>query len=101
MNKERLVNIIVKPWMTEKSSRLEAHGCHVFIVLSDASKIEIAQACKLLFNVDVQRVCTMNMKGKTKRHGHSLGTRKSFKKAMVTLQSGQTIQLAKLSKKAK
>ena len=101
MNKERLINIIIKPWITEKTGRLEANSCYVFIVVKDATKREIAQAIKMLFNVDVKSVRTMIVKGVTKQSGLSKGKTKSYKKAAVSLQPGQIIQLSKLSTKTK
>ena len=63
-------------------------------VVKDANKEEIKAAVEKLFEVEVDSVRTLNVKGKTKRHGSSFGKRKDWKKAYVVLKEGQNIDFA-------
>ena len=63
----------------------------VFKVAKDANKTEIKAAVEKLFEVEVTGVRTVNVKGKTKRHGMRMGKRSDWKKAYVTLKEGQDI----------
>ena len=84
--------VIVHPLMTEKMSALqETQNKVAFIVAPNANKIEIRKAVEDKFNVKVQKVATINMNGKMKRLGRYQGRRSSWKKAIVTLQEGFTI----------
>lgn len=88
----RMHRIILGPVISEKSTRVaEKRNQAVFKVLCDAQKPEIKQAVEKLFNVKVEGVQTLNMKGKTKRFGQSVGRRSDWKKAYVTLAAGQQI----------
>lgn len=78
-------DIIKKPLITEKSNDLMAEGKYTFVVDRKANKLEIKHAIENLFNVDVEKVNTMNMKGKFKRMGVHSGFRPNWKKAIVTL----------------
>ena len=92
MNFERLHQIIVAPVISEKATRVaEKRNQAVFKVLRDAQKPEIKEAVEKLFKVKVERVETLNVKGKTKRFGQSFGKRSDWKKAYVTLAKGQEI----------
>jgi large subunit ribosomal protein L23 len=62
-------------------------------VLQDATKFEIKAAVQLMFKVDVQSVAVLNIKGKTKRFGKSMGRRDNIRKAYVTLKPGQELNL--------
>lgn len=94
MNKERLMQIILAPVVSEKSNELsEKKGKIVLKVLLNSTKHEIAQAVKLMFNVDVEKVNTVRIKGKTKKVGKYIGKRSDIKKAYVTLVSGQVLDL--------
>jgi large subunit ribosomal protein L23 len=87
-------SIVLKAMMTEKGARIrEQQNSYVFKVHPDANKIEIASAVHSIFNVEVVSVRTMNVLGKFKRLGRTSGRRSSWKKAVVTLKSGQTIEL--------
>jgi len=78
--------------VSEKSTRsAEKHNQAVFKVLRDARKPEIKAAVEKLFNVKVEAIRTLNVKGKTKRFGASMGVRSDWKKAYVTLAEGQEI----------
>jgi large subunit ribosomal protein L23 len=89
---DRLHQVIVAPVISEKSTRAaEKSNQAVFKVLRDAHKPEIKNAVEKLFNVKVEGVRTLNVKGKTKRFGQSMGVRSDWKKAYVTLAEGQEI----------
>jgi large subunit ribosomal protein L23 len=84
--------ILIRPLVTEKISTLqETEGKVAFVVDRSANKIEIKQAVEERFNVQVKKVATMNMKGKLKRMGRFEGKRSDWKKAVVTLREGFTI----------
>jgi len=87
-------SIILKPLVTEKGSRLrEAGNKYLFQVARDANRIEIKQAVKQIFNVKVKDVKTLVVHGKVKRMGVFSGKRPDWKKAVVTLEEGQSIDL--------
>lgn len=86
--------IIVRPLVTEKSTdQLEKNGAYTFVVARDANKIEIAKAVEELFGVRVRAVRTMRYAGKQRRVGRFVGRRSSWKKAIVTLREGDTIEI--------
>lgn len=86
--------VIVRPIVTEKShALLDRLGAYSFVVNKAANKIEIAQAVETLFNVKVANVRTMNYAGKQKRMGRFVGKKVNWKKAVVTLQAGDSIEL--------
>ncbi|MFZ5594547.1 MAG: 50S ribosomal protein L23 [Pseudomonadota bacterium] len=92
MNQERLMNILLAPHVSEKSTRIaDANRQVVFKVVRDASKPEIKGAIELMFNVQVADVRVCNVKGKTKRFGRMEGRRSNWKKAYVTLKPGHDI----------
>ncbi|XOV79448.1 MAG: 50S ribosomal protein L23 [Aestuariibacter sp.] len=92
MNQERLLKVLLAPHVSEKSTvSAEANNTLVFKVLKDADKAEIKSAVEKLFEVEVSGVRTVNVKGKTKRHGTTFGQRKDWKKAYVTLKEGHDI----------
>ena len=94
MKEERLMKVLVAPLISEKSSvAAEQNNQYVFKVTTDATKPEIKQAVELLFNVKVDAVQVANMKGKTKRFGQKVGRRNDWKKAYISLQAGQEIDL--------
>lgn len=89
--------IIRAPIVTEKSDQVrEAHNAYAFEVDRRATKIEIKAAVKELFGVDAVDVRTAIYRGKSKRVGRSIGQRPNWKKAIVTLKEGQTIDLFNL-----
>ena len=84
--------VLIRPLVTEKISTLqETEGKVAFVVDRSANKIEIKHAVEERFNVQVKKVATMNMKGKLKRMGRFEGKRSDWKKAVVTLREGFTI----------
>ena len=87
-------DIILRPIISEQSTEHVELKKYVFKVAPDANKIEIKKAVEDLFEVDVIKVTTLNMKGKTKRMGrYPEGSRKNWKKAVVKLSdSSKTIE---------
>jgi large subunit ribosomal protein L23 len=93
LNEERKYEIIRRPLITEKATRLSEHNQVSFIVALDASKPEIKAAVEALFKVKVAAVNTLRQKGKVKRFRGRPGRRVDFKKAMVTLAEGHSIDV--------
>jgi large subunit ribosomal protein L23 len=89
----RHYDTILAPVITEKATLLSEQNKVVFRVAADASKDEIAAAVEALFKVNVTKVNTMNVKGKTKRFRGIMGRRSDVKKAVVTLAEGQSIDI--------
>jgi large subunit ribosomal protein L23 len=86
--------VIVKPLITEKTSAAyQDRGEYTFEVHPDASKPQIRQAIEELFGVKVTDVWTSNVRGKEKRMGKSAGRRPNWKKAIVRLREGDTIEV--------
>lgn len=95
MNKERLMQVLLAPVISEKSTYVaDKHEQVIFRVVSNATKIEVKSAVELMFNVKVDSVQMLNVKGKAKRFGRYMGSRKDWKKAYVCLQPGQEINFA-------
>ena len=98
--------IIKRPLLTEKGTRLKDTGGQggdeldpetlksqlLFEVASDANKVEIRHAVQKLWNVDVLAVRTAVVRGKEKRMGRFVGKRSNWKKAIVTIAAGQTVE---------
>ena len=90
----RLMQVLVAPIVSEKATMVaEKSNAVTFKVLQDATKYEIKAAVQLMFKVDVQSVAVLNIKGKTKRFGKSVGRRDNIRKAYVTLKAGQELNL--------
>ncbi len=87
-------DIIRNPVVTEKSTLASEHGQVVFDVAINATKPEIKAAVEALFSVKVKAVNTLVRKGKVKRFRGRTGTRNDMKKAVVTLQDGQSIDIS-------
>ena len=96
---ERLITVLLTPHVSEKAARAtEKANQYVFRVRTDASKYEIRAAVQLMFSVDVEAVQVVNVAGKEKRFGRSVGKRSDWKKAYVSLKSGQTIDFTGATK---
>ncbi|HET7708421.1 MAG TPA: 50S ribosomal protein L23 [Sphingomicrobium sp.] len=89
----RHYDIVLAPHITEKSTMLSEHNAVVFRVAGGASKPEIKAAVEALFGVSVTNVNTMVTKGKSKRWKGKPYQRSDFKKAIVTLAEGQSIDI--------
>ena len=85
---------VVRPLITEKSSAaFQDRGEYTFQVHPNATKPQIRQAIEELFGVKVTDVWTSNQRGKEKRMGRTVGRRPSWKKAIVKLREGDTIEI--------
>lgn len=92
MNTQRLMKIILAPIVSEKSTMLADKNDQVaFKVCVGATKQEIKAAVELLFKVEVESVRVINVAGKQKRFGRSMGRRSDTRKAYVALKAGQEI----------
>ena len=92
MNQERLMQVLLAPQISEKATFIsEKNEQVVFRVVNTATKPEVKAAVEMLFKVEVESVQIANVKGKTKRFGRSMGKRKGWKKAYVSLKAGQEI----------
>lgn len=92
MNKERIFQVLMAPHISEKATVVaDVDNQFVFRVASDASKLEVRKAVEALFKVKVKSVRTLNVKGKTKNFGRTVGKRNDWKKAYVALESGHDI----------
>ena len=93
-SKDRLAGVVIAPHVSEKAARVATEGNqYVFRVRRDASKPEIRAAVEFLFEVKVDAVRVVNLPGKEKRFGRSLGRRQDWKKAYVRLVAGQHIDM--------
>ena len=86
-------DVVRKPIITEKSTMASENGAIVFEVAIDSNKPQIKEAIEALFGVKVKAVNTTVTKGKVKRFRGQLGKRKDVKKAYVTLEDGNTIDV--------
>ena len=86
-------DIVRRPLITERASQLqEEANRYVFEVRGDANKIEIRRAVEEIFEVTVTKVNTVSVRGKVKRMGRFQGRRASWKKAIVSVAQGQSIE---------
>lgn len=92
---DRLLQVIVAPQITEKATRIADKNQQIaFKVRTDATKPEIKAAIELVFKVEVNSVTVVNVAGKAKRVGRTMGRRQDWKKAYVSLKPGQEINFA-------
>ncbi|AWD32795.1 50S ribosomal protein L23 [Candidatus Kinetoplastibacterium sorsogonicusi] len=97
MNIDRLMKIMISPLITEKATQIaEKNKQFAFLVVPDATKLEIKNAVEMLFKVQVKSVSVINIKGKLKRVGKFMGRRKDQKKAYVKLMNGQEINFTEV-----
>ncbi len=92
--KAELYDVIRKPIITEKATLASENGAYVFEVSIDSNKPQIKEAVEALFEVKVKAVNTTITKGKAKRFRGQLGKRKDVKKAYVTLEEGNAIDVS-------
>lgn len=89
------LNIIKKPVITEKATRLrETDNKYEFIVSKNATKNQIREAIEQLFHVEVEKINTVITRGKMRRMGAHAGLRSDNKKAIVNIKKGQSIKIA-------
>lgn len=92
MNQQRLMQVLLAPQISEKATYVaDKNEQVIFRVAPDATKPEVKAAVELLFKVSVESVQIANVKGKQKRFGRHMGSRKNWKKAYVCLKPGQEI----------
>ena len=94
ISKDKAYEIILKPIVTEKATLLSENNQIVFLVGIESSKIEIKKSVELIFGVIVNAVNTIRVKGKVKMFKGKSGKRSDYKKAIVTLADGQSIDLS-------
>ena len=92
LRQERLMNVIRGPHLSEKAHLAAENNQVVLKVRTDATKAEIRQAVELLFEVKVDDVKVVNVKGKIKRFGQTKGRRSDWKKAYVRLAEGSSLE---------
>lgn len=85
-------DILIRPLITERTTALMQEGKYTFVVPKTANKVEIRTAVQEIFKVKVLVVNTVNVLGKTKRMGRSEGKRADYKKAVVKLAPGESIE---------
>ncbi|PCH61629.1 MAG: 50S ribosomal protein L23 [Gammaproteobacteria bacterium] len=88
MNEARLMQVLLRPHVTEKAALIKKNDQVIFRVVSDATKAEIAAAVELMFEVKVKAVQTSNVKGKARKVRQIAGRRPNWKKAYVSLVEG-------------
>ncbi len=86
-------SVLLKPLVTEKSTTLAGKNQYVFEVDLRANKAQVRESVELVFEVSVLRVNTMVVKGKKRRYGRNLTKRPDWKKAIVTLKPGDSIEI--------
>ncbi|MDF2965590.1 MAG: rplW [Rickettsiaceae bacterium] len=86
-------DVIRKPVLSEKSTLMNEQSKYVFVVDRKSTKEVVKQAVESIFGVNVSKVNIMNVKGKTKRFKGTIGRTSDYKKAVVTLNKGQAIDL--------
>lgn len=84
--------VIIRPILSEKALRLREYNQYVFQVAKNANKIDVKRAVEELFKVKVEKVRTINVRGKPRRMGIFVGRTSSWKKAIVTLKEGERIE---------
>ncbi len=90
---ERLYGVLREPHVSEKSARVQEHNQYVFEVAPDADKATVKAAVEAMFNVKVESVNLVNVKGKAKSFRFRPGRRRGWRKAYVRLQEGQSIDV--------
>ncbi|HTN67805.1 MAG TPA: 50S ribosomal protein L23 [Burkholderiaceae bacterium] len=96
---ERLMKVLLAPVISEKATMLaEKNEQVVFLVMADATKVEVKAAVELLFKVEVESVQVANRNGKQKRSGKFNGRRNHTRRAFVCLKPGQEINFTEEAK---
>lgn len=89
----QLYNVLVRPLITEKNTFLQALNKYAFEIAKEANKPQVKQAVEKTFKVKVITVNVSTVPGKTKRVGRQMVQTRSWKKAIVTLQAGDKIEI--------
>lgn len=90
---KKALTVLMRPLVTEKTAQLSEQNVMVFEVSTDANSVEIKNAFNELYGVVPARVNTMNMRGKRVSFGRTLGKRKDWKKAFITLPKGKNVDI--------
>jgi large subunit ribosomal protein L23 len=85
--------VLIKPLITEKNTMLGAAGKYTFKIDRRANKVQVKEAVEAIFKVNVTAVNTITVPPKTRRVGRTVGKTQSWKKAVVTVQAGQRIEI--------
>ena len=93
MNNEKILAVLKAPLVSEKTARIQEMNQYVFEVALTATKADVKSAVESLFNVTVESVNVMNVKGKSKTFKFRTGRRGDWRKAYVRLAEGQTIDV--------
>lgn len=88
-----LNELIIDPHITEKTHYLANDRQYIFNVLKRANKVEVRKAIEGIYNVKVEKVMMINIPGKTRRLGRTLGRKSGYKKAIVKLKEGHKIEI--------
>ncbi|WP_343152644.1 50S ribosomal protein L23 [Buchnera aphidicola] len=92
INESRLFKILIGPLISEKSTILtEKKNTIIIKVLRNATKYEIKTAIKKIFDININSIKTLLIKGKKKRHGNKISRSSTWKKAYITLEKGQNL----------
>jgi large subunit ribosomal protein L23 len=91
--REELVEALLRPWVTEKTAVLASMGHYVFLVQPDATRVAVRRAVQALYGVRPMDVRMQNMRAESIRFGRRLGKRKAWKKAIVSLPKGTSIDV--------
>jgi large subunit ribosomal protein L23 len=93
MNNEKILAVLKAPLVSEKTARIQEMNQYVFEVALTATKADVKSAVESLFNVTVEAVNVMNVKGKNKTFRNRAGRRGDWRKAYVRLADGQSIDV--------
>lgn len=96
--KQGVYGVLISPLITEKSTKEEQHGKYAFAVAVGSSKSEIIKAIQTRYGVKPVKVNVINRLGKVKRFGKSWGKRKDWRKAVITLPKGKSINVYEANK---
>lgn len=88
---QRADQILVRPVLSEKGTSLASEGKYVFAVYPQANKSEIRKSIESIYEVQVKKVQIINLPGKRRRYGRSIGRTQAWKKAIVTVRKGEKI----------
>lgn len=91
----RFFDILKNLHVTEKASLAVEENKYIFKVAKSSNKVEIKKAIEGIYNVNVEKVTIINAKPKVRRQGATVGLKKGFKKAMITVKKGETIDFSK------
>ena len=89
----RILGVLRAPHQTEKSAMFGEHGRYVFLIAKDANKTEVKKAVESRYGVLVKKVGVINLPAKERKRGRQIGWKPGLKKAIITIQKGQSIEI--------